>query len=639
MGVASPPDLITALRQLSLLEADQLAALDKPPLAKLPPRDLARELVKLGWLTPFQVNQLLNGRGKELVLGEYVLLETLGKGGMGQVYKARQRRLKRLVAFKVIRKEFLSNATTVQRFLREAESAARLTHPNIVTVYDAGEAQGMHYLAMEFIDGTNLGDLLKNGPMPVATACDYVRQAALGLQHAFEQGMVHRDLKPHNLMLTKQGTVKVLDFGLARLVQQTSPETRTEVMTQQGSVLGTPDYIAPEQAMNARTIDIRADIYSLGCTLYHLLAGRPPFQGESLTETLLKHHLEEPTRIEELRKGLPEGLPDLIRTMMAKKPDDRYQTPAEAADALAAFGNAPATSSTHLTPPRRASATPNKRSFALPLLIGAAALGVFFVITISAIAAYFLLRFPTAKDIAQTPTTSSKDKDRQVSAVDKARTDRDKRPPDADKRPPEPEPKGKVPPDLSKLRLLFQDDFSQVGGFPVRKDQGHESGYANGRYFIRISDRFAGWHNGKTYSDFACKVVGKVSGPPVAAWGLCLACPQDKNRGILVGISREGKLAVMPSPFAPPQTAPTGPNIIGLTHKAIKPGDQSNELLVVTQGKQLEVFVNGESVLQPLTLDKELNSAVTCLMVYTQKQEGRAEFENLSVWSLANSNR
>src|SRR4029079_10823059 len=143
----------------------QVAALAKPPLAGLAPKDLARELVKLGWLTPFQVNQLLNGRGKELVLGEYVLLETLGKGGMGQVFKARQRRLKRLAALKVIRKEFLRDPVTIQRFLREAESAARLAHPNIVTVYDAGEANGVHYLAMEFIDGTNIGDLLKNGPM------------------------------------------------------------------------------------------------------------------------------------------------------------------------------------------------------------------------------------------------------------------------------------------------------------------------------------------------------------------------------------------------------------------------------------------------------------------------------------------
>src|SRR5262249_6582163 len=149
-----------------------------------------------GWLTPFQVNQLLAGRGSELVLGEYILLELIGKGGMGQVFKARQRRLKRLAAVKVIRKECLANPDAVTRFLREAEAAARLSHPNIVAIYDASEARGVHFLAMEFIEGANLATRVKAGPLPPSTACDYMRQAALGLQHAHEQGLVHRDLKP-----------------------------------------------------------------------------------------------------------------------------------------------------------------------------------------------------------------------------------------------------------------------------------------------------------------------------------------------------------------------------------------------------------------------------------------------------------
>lgn len=655
MGVASAPDLIASIRQLGLLDAEPLATLAQSPASKLPPKDLARELVNKGLLTPFQANQLLNGRGKELLLGEYVILETIGKGGMGQVFKARQRRLKRLAALKVIRKEFLSNPTTVARFLREAESAARLAHPNIVTVYDAGESQGVHYLAMEFIDGTNLGDMLKSGPMPVPTACDYVRQAALGLQHAHEQGMVHRDLKPHNLMLTKQGYVKVLDMGLARLVQQSSPESRTEAMTENGSVLGTPDYIAPEQAKDARTIDIRADIYSLGCTLYHMLGGRPPFHGESLTETLLKHHLEEPTPIEDLRGGLPGGLPEVVRKLMAKRPQDRYQTPAAAAEALAPYCNASAGSGTRL-PPSAPRPRAGSRSPLVPLLIGGGALAALLLLSVGVIAAYFLLRAPSNPSVADSRPTD-KDKARPKSdggerpkkdRTDKSITDGDKIRKDADRSPKDGDKTSKdggektAPrldaPDVSKLPLLFEDRFSNPVGFPVRKDRGHECGYADGRYFIRINQNTAGWHNGRTFNNFACRVVGRATGPATGGWGVSLISPKDQNRGVFLAISREGKLQVLPSPFAQGAAATTGPRIAPFRHTAIKTGDDVNELLTVLRGKKLEVYVNSVAVCDPIVLDRELPDAVTALMAFTQSnQETRAEFSHLTVWSLEGS--
>ncbi len=204
----------------------------------------------------------------------YRVLALLGAGGMGAVYKAEHRLMERLVALKVMAARLLGNAAMVERFRREVKAAARLAHPNIVTAHDAEQAGDLHFLVMEYVEGTDLARVVaERGPLPVGEACDYVRQAAMGLQHAHEHGMIHRDIKPHNLMLTPQGTVKMLDFGLARLAGEAGSQPGGG--TAQGTVLGTVDYMAPEQADDAHQADIRSDIYSLGCTLYHLLSGRP----------------------------------------------------------------------------------------------------------------------------------------------------------------------------------------------------------------------------------------------------------------------------------------------------------------------------------------------------------------------------
>ena len=200
---------------------------------------------------------------------------------MGEVFKARHPKLGRVVALKLIRKERLDNPAAVRRFHREVQAAAQLEHPHIVRAYDADEAGDLHYFVMEYVEGTDLARLVKrDGPLTVDRACDYVRQAALGLQHAYERGMVHRDIKPANLLLTAKGdVVKVLDMGLARLDRPEKDAGASSTLTQEGAVMGTPDYIAPEQARDSHTVDIRADLYSLGCTLYFLLAGRVPFPG------------------------------------------------------------------------------------------------------------------------------------------------------------------------------------------------------------------------------------------------------------------------------------------------------------------------------------------------------------------------
>lgn len=272
----------------------------------------------------------------------YRILKVLGTGGMGIVYQAEHRLMERPVALKVISPNLVNNSVAVQRFRQEARAAARLAHPNIVTAYDAEQAGELQILVMEFIDGISLARLVeKRGPLPVAQACQFIRQAALGLQHAHVSGMVHRDIKPQNLMLTRKGQVKVLDFGLARLRGQGQGPPRE--ITKLGTVLGTPDYIAPEQASDSRTVDIRADIYSLGCTLYFLLTGQPPFPRGSTTEKLLLHLEAIPIPLTMKRPDVPVELAALVSRMMAKDPAERYQTPEEVARALVPFakGTAP----------------------------------------------------------------------------------------------------------------------------------------------------------------------------------------------------------------------------------------------------------------------------------------------------------
>ncbi len=336
-------DLLEALRDSRVLppaELDRL--LGDPQLCALGAKALAGELLRRDALTAYQANQLFLGKGGDLVLGPYVLLERVGQGGMGSVFKARHSRLGRIVALKVIRKERLASPDAVRRFRREIQAAAQLNHPNVVVAYDAEEAAGTHYLAMEFVEGADLARLVKEkGPLPVARACEYVRQAALGLQHAHEQGLVHRDVKPSNLLLGPDGQVKVLDLGLARLNAVPSPECAESVLTETGAVMGTPDYIAPEQVEQSNAVDVRADVYSLGCTLYHLLAGAPPFAGFSMGKKLACHLATEPPRLENVRPDVPAALGAVVRKMMAKRPEDRYQVPGEVAQALAALPEAP----------------------------------------------------------------------------------------------------------------------------------------------------------------------------------------------------------------------------------------------------------------------------------------------------------
>jgi hypothetical protein len=277
----------------------------------------------------------------------YRVLELLGSGGMGAVYKAEHRRMERHVALKVLSPGLMTKPAMVERFQREMRAAARLAHPNIVTAHDADQAGDAHFLVMEFVEGMSLAQYVhERSRLPVAEACGYIRQAALGLQHAFERGMVHRDIKPHNLMLTPAGQVKILDFGLARLVRETSAESCAQGaggqapsagLTEVGTLMGTADFIAPEQANDPRAADIRADIYSLGCTLYFLLTGRVPFPEGTSMDKLMAHAKKTPVSLGKLHSEVPADLARVVEKMMAKDPARRYQIPAEAARALEPF--------------------------------------------------------------------------------------------------------------------------------------------------------------------------------------------------------------------------------------------------------------------------------------------------------------
>jgi WD40 repeat protein len=278
----------------------------------------------------------------------YRILEVIGAGGMGAVFKAEHRLMERTVALKVINRSLACKPESIDRFRREVKAAARLAHPYIVKAYDADQAGDTHFLVMEYVEGTNLARVLaREGKLPVELACEYARQVALGLAHAHERGMAHRDIKPANLMLTPSGQVKILDFGLARLASEMDgAETEASLpgaadsadgLTSLGSMIGTADYMAPEQARDPHQADIRADIYSLGCTLYHFLAGQPPFPSGAFADKMAAHREQSPRPLAEFRQDIPLRLVRVVERMLAKDPAQRYQSPEEVAKALAGF--------------------------------------------------------------------------------------------------------------------------------------------------------------------------------------------------------------------------------------------------------------------------------------------------------------
>ncbi|MDZ4684288.1 MAG: protein kinase [Planctomycetaceae bacterium] len=321
-------------RQLTdsgLFAADEVGALRAASRAA-DAEHFARELVKQKRLTAFQAQQVYAGKAKSLVLGNYVILDKLGQGGMGMVLKAEHRRMKRIVALKVLSPNVTKTKDVVARFHREVQAAAKLEHPNIVSAYDADEANGTHFFVMQYVAGEDLSSLVKTkGPLPVESAVSCVLQAARGLEFAHRQGVIHRDIKPANLLLDGKGVVKILDMGLARIEGDTGALAE---LTNTGAVMGTVDYMAPEQARNTKTADARSDIYSLGISLWYLLVARPAYNGQTLTERLLAHQSDPIPSLCAARSDVPAALDAVFQKLVAKRPADRYQTMTAVIDAL-----------------------------------------------------------------------------------------------------------------------------------------------------------------------------------------------------------------------------------------------------------------------------------------------------------------
>ena len=319
--------LVDAERLRRTLRAIVLSGSETKPT----PREVAEKLINAGLLTEWQVTKLLKGKYRGFTLGKYVMRRPLGRGGMGVVYEAEHAVLGTRVAVKLLPKAKNSQAKAVSRFLAEARAAAKLDHPHLTRVHDCDVIEGRRFMVMELIPGTDLAELvLRNGPLPIRLALSLLRQAALGLEHAHESGVVHRDVKPQNFLVDRAGHLKVTDLGLA-LFQVDSPTRYTQ--DGENQIVGTVDFVAPEQAWESTTVDRRADIYALGCTLYFMLTGQAPFGTGTLAQRIAKHQTVNAPAPSDARQEVPAAVDRLCGLMMEKKPQDRVQRMAEVAEA------------------------------------------------------------------------------------------------------------------------------------------------------------------------------------------------------------------------------------------------------------------------------------------------------------------
>jgi eukaryotic-like serine/threonine-protein kinase len=363
MAIDSCHKLLSALRSLQLLSSQQGDQVERELLPHYTDAfDLSAYLVEIDWLTAHQRRLLFEDRWNELTIGPYQILDRLGEGGASEVFKAWDTIRGRIVALKVLRQHLATRPEAVEELRREQQAIVLLVHPNIIKTYDAAQVDGLHYFAMEYVEGLDLHQYVqRHGPLTVEQACECVRQTATGLQHAHQAGLVHRDVKPANLFLlhpsadaptagpsrrrSGETVVKILDWGLARLKSSTNESGSApdaDFDAEKGLLIGTADYLAPEQARDATLVDIRADIYSLGCVFYYLLTGEPPFSAPSLMQKLMQHRDEAPPAVQAKRPDVGDELNAVVLRMMAKQPEKRFQIPLLVAAALRRFCSATA---------------------------------------------------------------------------------------------------------------------------------------------------------------------------------------------------------------------------------------------------------------------------------------------------------
>lgn len=365
-------EFVELVGRSNLVERRQLDAylnrLAAEPEQPTTPKMLAQAMIRDGILTILQAGLLLRGKWKNFIIsGKYKLLEHLGTGGMGSVYLCEHILMRRRVALKVLPADRVSDPVILERFYREARAVAVLDHRNIVRAYDIDRDGDMHFLVLEYVDGSPLSQIVeKFGPLPIDRAVNFVTQAADGLQHAHEAGLVHRDIKPGNLLLDRLGTIKILDLGLARFFDDDGGQITRKFEV--NSVLGTADYVAPEQAIDSSNVDIRSDIYSLGVTFYYLLTGRNPYKDGSVSQKLMWHQISAPTPITEYRSDVPRRLAAVIDCMLQKDPNNRFQEPAEVIEALAEWDEGPTIPPDHEMPQLCAAAMSSYSTGRLPQL-------------------------------------------------------------------------------------------------------------------------------------------------------------------------------------------------------------------------------------------------------------------------------
>lgn len=359
MVIDTVDSLLVAIRRAQLFAPEQVDEIERELVPHFADAvTLAQHLVRIEWLTHYQFEMLFANEWQMLSLGCYTILDRLGAGGVGDVYKAWDTVRGRVVALKVLRKHLDTREAAVRQFERELEVLPRLSHPNVIRTFEANKVGDLHYFAMEYVEGKDLCHYVQEaGPLPVEYASDYIRQVAQGLQHAHQYGLVHRDIKPANLFLinpplpaaagvghVRRGPdplVKIIDWGLARIRlpdENGSGHETPESEAEKGVLTGTADYISPEQARDATVVDVRSDIYSLGCTFVYLLTGQPPFPGRTLMQKLMQHQEAPPPNLRATRPDVPEELEQIIQKMMAKNPADRFHIPLLLVSPLRKFG-------------------------------------------------------------------------------------------------------------------------------------------------------------------------------------------------------------------------------------------------------------------------------------------------------------
>ena len=662
-------ELLRSLGELGLVEPGALAkvaALDAPTA-------ILRELVRLGALTPYQAGALAQGKARGLVIGGYLVLEKLGVGGMGVVFKARHRPSGRVVALKILPPSFGREPDAVRRFRREFLVASRLSHPNLVAAVEASEDRGVHYLTMEYIPGCDLDRLVaQGGPMALRLALHCTIQAARGLEAAHAQGVIHRDVKPGNLMIDPAGGVRLLDLGLAWVIAATGGFVQTAAgsLTHTGMYMLTVDFLAPEQADDAKTADGRADIYSLACTLYFLLTGQPPFPGDSVLKRLMAHQDRPAPPLRAARPEVPATLDALYLRMMAKHPADRPQSIAEVVLALEATrstpreaGDASAELKTFArTALQRPPRSPQSLAYTLrtPRSLAPEAdplgghlddpipkskdharmrwynfimirNGLIALSLLAGVALWLLVHAPRSPSpVPPTPP-----------AAPAAAAPSSGFGPVAD----EPRPDPRAP-------TLYVEDFDErPARWPeptpaeLMDTQDGARGYRDGYFHVtsRQSAQFSWYLPADSFPEVDVEVRARVIGrgdadPRGGALVHLVANPpggdgQQAGRGVQIRLDGGGRVVLSPS-FLTPGDHPRGTWERSLPAPSMAPAGQWNDLWLRVRRRQVEVFVNGVRVADPIEFDWDLTPAWIAVGADSWSGTVRAEFDKIKVRGL-----